>query len=109
MEKVGSWSFIIGLVIAVLVGLFTEASGLVVTALVVLGLIIGFLNVTAKEAHAFLLASVALMATGFAGDFLATIPGIGNLLQRVVNNFVVLVAPAAIVVSVKALLGLAKD
>ena len=110
MSKAGSWSFIIGLVIALLVGLFAEASGVLVTLLVVLGLIVGFLNVTEKETHGFLVAAIALILAGTAGEYLASIPwGLGGILQRITNNFVVLVAPAAIVVGVKSIYGLAKD
>ncbi len=109
MSSTGSWSFIIGLVIALLVGLFTEATGVVVTILVVLGLIVGFLNVTDKEIHGFLVASIALMVAGSAGSFLSSIPAVGNFLERILSNFVILVAPAAVVVSVKELINLAKD
>ncbi|MFH1592501.1 MAG: hypothetical protein ABIB47_04000 [Candidatus Woesearchaeota archaeon] len=107
MEKLGNWAFIIGLIIALLVGLFTEATGVVVSILVILGLIVGFLNITDKEVQSFLVASVALIVAGLAGEFLATVPAIGNLLERILNNFVILVVPAAIVVSVKAIYGMA--
>ena len=109
MEKLGNWAFIIGLIIAVLVGLFVEASGLTVSVLVILGIIVGFLNVTDKETHGFLVASIALLVAGLSGEFLATIPAIGNLLERILGNFVVLVTPAAIVVAVKAIYGLASS
>ena len=109
MSNIGSWSFIIGLIIAVLVGLFAEASGVLVTVLVILGLIVGFLNISDKEVNRFLVASIALILSGLAGDFLAMVPAIGDLLQRIVSNFMILVAPAAIVVSVKAIYALAKD
>ncbi|MEK6934696.1 MAG: hypothetical protein AABW46_02350 [Nanoarchaeota archaeon] len=107
MEKIGSWSFIIGLVIALLVGLFTEASGTIVTVLVILGLIVGFLNVTDKEVHGFLVASIALLLAG--GANLGAVPVIGNLLTSVLSNVVVFVAPAAIVIAVKAIYEIAKD
>lgn len=109
MGSIGSWSFIIGLAIALLVGLFVEATGIVVTILVILGLVVGFLNITDKEIHGFLVASIALMLAGGAGSFLGSVPAIGNLLERILSNFVVFVAPAAIVVAVKQLISLAKD
>ncbi len=101
MEKLGSWSFIIGLAIAVLVGLFTGASGLIITVLVILGIIVGFLNVTDKEVHGYLVAAIALMLAG--GASLESIPVIGNILARILSNIVVFVAPAAIIVAVKAI------
>lgn len=107
MEKLGNWAFLIGLIIALLVGLFTAANGTVVSILVILGLIVGFLNITDKEVHSFLVASVALIVASLAAGSLASIPAIGDILARILNNFVILVAPAAIVVSVKAIYGLA--
>lgn len=109
MGSVGSWSFIIGLIVALLVGLFTEATGIIVTILVILGLVVGFLNISDKETHGFLVASIALMLAGGAGGFLGSIPGIGSFLERILSNFVVFVAPAAIVVAVRELVSLAKD
>jgi len=109
MSSMGSWSFIIGLAIALLVGLFTEATGIVVTVLVILGLIVGFLNVSDKEVHGFLMASVALILAGGAGNFMSSIPAVGNFLTRILSNFVVFVAPAAIVVAVKELYSSAKE
>lgn len=107
MEKLGNWSFLIGLIIAVLVGLFVEAGPIVASVLVILGLIVGFLNITDKETHGFLVAAITLMVAGLSGEFLAAIPVIGNMLSRILSNFVIIVAPAAIVVSVKAAYGLA--
>ena len=92
-----------------LVGLFAEASGLMVTILVILGLIVGFLNVTEKEVHGFLMASVALLLAGSAGSLLSSIPAIGSILGNILNNFVVFVAPAAIIVAIKELYNLAKN
>ncbi len=109
MSSVGSWSFIIGLVIAVLVGLFTEASGVVVSILVILGLIVGFLNITDKEIHGFLVASIAVMLAGGSGNIMSAVPAIGGILERILTNFVVFVAPAAIVVSVKELYNISKS
>ncbi len=109
MGKVGRWSFVIGLVIAVLVGLFTEATGVIVSILVILGLIVGFLNVAEKEVHGFLVAAIALLLAGGAGDFMASIPVAGSMLQRILTNFVIFVAPAAIIVAVKELFNITKN
>ena len=109
MSSVGSWSFIVGLIIAILVGLFTEATGIIVTVLVILGVIVGFLNVTDKETHSFLLAAVALLLAGGVGDLMGSIPAVGSMLQRILINFAIFVAPAAIIVAVKELISLAKN
>lgn len=111
-NKMGQWAFIIGIISAVLVGLFPKNwLGLVTLVLVVLGLIVGFLNVTEKEATPFLIASIALLAIGNATDSLKVIPPqvLGDFLAAAVNNIAAFVTPAAILVAVKAIWALAKD
>ncbi len=109
--KIGEISFILGLVIAILAGIFVSFtnSGWIVLALVVLGLIVGFLNITEKETQPFLIASIALIVTAISGSMLTIIPFIGNALNAIVQNIAVFVAPAVIVVSIKAVYALAKD
>lgn len=113
-SKIGEWSFIIGVLIAVIIGLFAgnlrgNALGdWLPLLLVVLGLIVGLLNVTEKETTPFLVAAGALLVTGLVGDTLNTIPTIGPSLEGVVKQIGVFVAPAAIVVALKAIQSLAK-
>lgn len=113
-KKMGEWAFIIGLLVAIVIGLFSgtlsaNVQGWLVLLLVVLGLIVGFLNVTATESTPFLVAAAALLITGTAGGSLAVIPTIGIYLQDIVQNIAVFVTPAAIVVAVKSVYSLAKD
>ena len=112
--KMGEWSFIVGVVIALVIGLFssklsTETSGWLVLLLVVLGLITGLLNVSERESTPFLVASLALLATGTASDTLKVIPTVGSYLAGIVSAIAVFVAPAAIVVAIKSIHSLAKD
>ncbi|MBI2656166.1 hypothetical protein HYX03_00315 [Candidatus Woesearchaeota archaeon] len=111
-RKMGEWAFIVGVLIAIVVSLFSVSdavAGWLVLLLVVLGLIVGLLNVTEKETTPFLIAAAALLITGTAGGSLAIIPVIGGYLQDIVQNIAVFVAPAAIVVALKAIQSLAKD
>ncbi len=64
LSKIGFWAFIIGLILCVVAGFAWANNNGVVIALLVLGLIIGFLNVTAKETMLFLVATIALMVAG---------------------------------------------
>src|SRR3989338_4196453 len=111
-RQMGEWAFIIGVLVAVVVSLFTVSDtigGWLVLLLVVLGLIVGLLNVSEKETTPFLVAAAALLITGTAGSSLAIIPVIGGYLQDIVMNIAVFVTPAAIVVALKAIQSLAKD
>ena len=113
-SKMGQWAFIVGVLIAVLIGLFSSnlagsTKGWLVLLLVVLGLIVGLLNVSEKESTPFLIAAAALLLTGTAGNTLAIIPVLGDYLSGVVQAIAVFVTPAAIVVALKAIQSLAKD
>ena len=107
-QKIGSWAFIIGVVIAVVtgiaIGLMPAVSGetwvnYVPLILVILGLIVGFLNIGDKEVMPFLIASVALVMVGTVAE-LNTIPVFGVMLAKIVNYIAVFAAPAALVVAI---------
>ena len=106
---IGKAAFVIGLVIAVIAGVFGASTGWLPLALVILGLIVGFLNITEEEANNFLIAAIALILVGTIGGGLSTIPTIGEYLAAIVANIAVFVVPAALVVSLKAVWSLAKD
>jgi hypothetical protein len=104
-EKLGEWAFLLGVLIAVVAGLAagaldTAAAGYVTLALVILGLVVGFLNVGEKEVNNFLIAAIALVLMGTAK--LTAIPMIGVYLALMVLNVAAFVAPAAVVVALKA-------
>ncbi|MBS3101747.1 hypothetical protein J4204_06500 [Candidatus Woesearchaeota archaeon] len=112
--KIGQWAFMVGVLIAVVIGLFSsrlgaDLGGWLVLLLVVLGLIVGLLNVTERETTPFLVAAAALMLTGLSGDTLSNIPKIGSYLSGIVVQIAVFVTPAAIVVALKAIQSLAKE
>ncbi len=102
---VGRWSFIIGLILAVLVGLATDIPG-AAAIIFILGLLVGLLNVPEKESTGFLVAVIALLTLGVAGLQLGTFtPLVSNILVQ----FIAFVSAAALVVAVKQALTYAKD
>jgi len=100
-RNIGYWIFLVGVLIAVLAGLATSGgvNPNVLWVLAVLGLIVGFLNVTLKDEVPFLIASLVLIS---ASGYLAVIPYIGTPLATILSYIVVFVSPAAIVVALKA-------
>ena len=111
-SKLGEWAFVIGVVLAILFGFIPETwEGQATLVLVVLGLIVGFLNITEKESTPFLVAAAALMITSSAGATLKLIPPqiLGYFLQSAVEKIGVFVAPSAVVVALKSIQSLAKD
>ena len=111
-KKMGEWAFIIGVLLAVLFGFLPDAwEGTATLVLVVLGLLVGLLNISERESTPFLVAAAALMITSSAGPTLKLIPPafLGTFLQNAVEKIGVFVVPAAIVVALKSIQSLAKD
>lgn len=105
MAKIGKYAFIIGLVIALLAALVLQFTW-VMWLLAVLGVIVGFLNVTKEETRSFLLAAIGLM---LAATSVQVVPFVGDLITRIMANLVVFIAPAVLVVALKSLFETAKD
>jgi hypothetical protein len=69
--------------------------------LAVLGLVVGFLNVSTKEPQGFLLPAVALALSASA---VRSLPGVGFVLTNILANVVAFVGAAMLVVAIRALL-----
>jgi hypothetical protein len=102
---IGKWAFIIGLVIALLAGLFFQPAW-AIWVLAILGLIVGLLNVTAEDTRGFLLAAIALTLSATA---LNTLPILGTAFSYVLPFLVAFVAGATIVVAFKELFQTARS
>ncbi|MBI5392180.1 hypothetical protein HZB00_04215 [Candidatus Woesearchaeota archaeon] len=110
MEKVGGWSFLIGLIIAIVLGLMGRTSVGSIWLLLALGLVVGLLNISDREIVPFLVACIALVVSS-AG--LASLPAevLGTLgwLSRILSNIVIFASGSAIVASFKAIAALASS
>lgn len=101
-RRVGHYAFLLGIGIAVISGLFPSAIAGTSLLLVILGLIVGFLNVKHKQMNEFLVASIVLIVAGSAGLRAIDLWNLGNYLASMLINMSTFVAPAAIVVAIKA-------
>ncbi len=108
MDKVGRIAFIVGGVVSLLAGFMTGSW--IFPALTVMGLLVGILNVGAGEVKDFLLAAIGLVIISAMGaGQITALPVIGATLGRIYLALLTFVAPAAIIVAMKALYGVAKD
>jgi len=99
MQKAGSLAFIVGVIIAVLAGFWQLTVG-VTSLLIVMGLLVGFLNVTSSESRGFLFTTLVLVVVGnMGGEVLGKVQVIGLILQNVLNAIVIFVIPATIIVA----------
>lgn len=105
--RLGELAFLAFVIIAILAGLATSAYptgdyGVVTAVLVVLGVIVGLLNVSEKETTPFLVASIALLVAGTASFEAITVGGVGKVIENILNFIGAFVAPAAVIVAIKA-------
>ncbi len=113
LNKIGPWSFILGLVIAFVSALTSS----VFWMLGVLGLIVGLLNITDKELTTYLIASLTFLVSANALSVTLTklvtlVPIIGEWLifiDPLLANVTLFVAPGAGIVALKALYTISKD
>jgi len=107
-NTLGAWAFLIGVILAVVVGLFNvdPTIGTMGIILVILGLIIGLLNIGGEELKDFLLAGTVLVIVSALGGqtYLSLIPYVDGMVKALVVLFV----PATIVVALKAVFAMAK-
>ena len=100
----GHWAFILGVLLAIIAGLVPQLQTSTITwILVLLGLIVGFLNVTISETQEFLIAAIALLLISSTG----ALPVLGTIIAVMLSNIVAFVAPAALIVALKAVYDLA--
>ena len=131
MSKIGTWAFIIGIIIALIVGLYqavtiegdgtpffnTDTGGWIAWLLAVLGAIVGILaaigkgTITKSETPGFLIAGIALvvMYGVFGSMYLYLNPWIGSLLSGVSMALSIFVAPAVGILAIKAIWDMGKD
>ena len=114
--RLGDMAFAIGIIVAIVLafGAATSAQwarnqwfGVI---LLVLGLVIGFTNIKSAEVGPFLLGSAALIIATIGTNLvvLNVITGLGTFVQAALNAFIMMIAPAAVVVSFKAVYKMAK-
>ena len=106
LKKIGGWAFIVGVVVAVVAPIFAELRPWLITLLIVLGLVIGFLNITVADTQTFLLAALALViVSGFSSSsgVITQVAGIGPALGRIFGGLLLLVVPATIIVALRSI------
>ncbi len=102
--KIGKWAFLGGLILAFVASIWPEQTW-TVWVLAVVGVVVGFLNVTSAEAKTFLLAAIGLSLSARA---LETLPYVGEATTSVIANVIAFVAAAMLVVAIKVLVETAR-
>ncbi len=113
LGKIGVAAFLIGAVIAILLGAFhldVKYATVEILALAILGIIAGYLNITDSELQLYLIATLTLI--GVSNVFtmvLVDVPVIGTTLVNIFKNLLVFFASGAGVLALKVVLDLASE
>jgi asparagine N-glycosylation enzyme membrane subunit Stt3 len=105
MIDVGRWAFVIGILLAISAGFWTIPN--LAFILVILGLIVGFLNITATEVETYLIGVIALLVIGATAIQALTAAGeFVGIIQAMINNVIAFVAASGLVVALRVILSL---
>jgi len=94
---IGPWSFLIGVILAVVLGFMGSASNLWLALLVIAGILVGLLNVTEKESQKFLFAGLSLVIVAAMGQnalgAFSSVAFVGSKLYGILNALLILFVP----------------
>ena len=117
LKTIGSWLFLVGILVAVIVGLVTEwvwpasesAPAYITLLLAVLGFIVGILSflavgtITQERVPTFLIAALMLLGIGASGTLFKDLDLVGVYFQNIAAMLAVFVAPAAGLLAIRAI------
>jgi hypothetical protein len=106
----GAWAFLIGVILAVIFGFFSYPIW-IGWIMVIIGIIIGLLNISDTESQPFLMAGVILVIVSFFGAGVFIDLKIGNIafLSNILKNMLILFVPATIIVALKSVFSMAHN
>ncbi len=114
LTVIGAMAFVAGFLLAVIGGIWYP-DGIIPTiwfwsnfnlaaALVILGLVVGLMNITARETLPYLVAATALVLVGAIGPFAplnSVLGGLGDTVNSILRMVMFFTAPAAVVNAIK--------
>jgi hypothetical protein len=108
---IGLLAFLVGIILAIVGGIGYQGSGNFVLALVILGIIVGLLNITGKEVLPLLIAAIALIVVGNTTAFQPLDKlGVeaGTKINEIVAYLATFMAPAAVISAFRAIWAVAR-
>jgi hypothetical protein len=114
---IGAYAFLIGVILAVLVGILQQSLDVAKTSsipyalLVILGIMVGFFNFSDKDSFTFLVASLSLVIVSGFGQtaliYVAQVPILSSL-TAVLSALMVMFVPATIIVALKTVFSISR-
>jgi hypothetical protein len=120
-NSVGAWAFLLGLIIAIIIGVFTyfitvpalsRYSAQIYAILVILGLFVGFsIKISGRDSQTFLITGAILVVVSKFGMDSVTGSligiGVGDVVSAIFGALLALFVPATIIVAVKTVFSMA--
>jgi hypothetical protein len=116
---IGLLAFLGGIVLAIVGGIGYQGYGSITLALVIMGILVGLLNITGKEVLPLLIAAIALIVVGTGGIEIGNSKGVfgalndlgggaGDKLNAIVAYLAAFMAPAAVISAFRAIWAVAR-
>lgn len=113
---VGAYAFIVGAVLAIVLGVLISPNAWLLAGLSALGILVALLNITEKEVQGYLVANVTVIIGANAFNLMVTslaaplgLGSMATVLQTVTSNLIFFVAPGAVLVALKEIYHLARN
>ena len=111
LSIIAAAAFIAGYALSVIAGIWWPDVPGIILALVIMGVVVGLLNITGSEIVPYLVAAIALLVVGNFKAFTAlndVFAGVGDVINQIVTLMAIFTAPAAVIQAVRAGVVLAK-
>ena len=121
-NDIGAKAFLIGVILAIIIGItsstlikiqvITDYNDAIYAILIILGIIVGFMNVTGKESQTFMIAGAVLVIVSkfgmesISGSLIGI--GVGDIFSSIFRALLVLFVPATIIVTLKTVFSIVK-
>jgi hypothetical protein len=102
---IGMVAFFSGMILAAVAGIFWKNTAGISLALVILGIVVGILNISDREVMPFLVSAIALVVVG-SGSFTVLndiVDGFGTVLNGIVGYIATFMVPAAIINAIRSM------
>jgi hypothetical protein len=105
-NAIGGWAFLAGVVLAVIIGAgFVATSPTWTLTLVIIGLVVGLLNITGEETKPFLLSGTVLIIASSLGQ--STLGSVA-ILDSILDSLMAIFVPATVIVAIRNVFSLAR-
>tara|TARA_Y100000310_G_C20527880_1_gene736970 strand:- start:45 stop:419 length:375 start_codon:yes stop_codon:yes gene_type:complete len=106
----GSWSFLVGLVLAIILGLGLggQYQSTILWVVFLLGVLVGLLNIGSSEVGSFLTSGAILVLVSYLGIQVGIFKGLAPAIFNILKGILTLFIPATIIVALKSVFVMAK-